>query len=134
MGSYRSDSGRPHLIAVAPPSVFPAGPLWCLPAVVDSNVSGRGLHKVADRRRRRARRRSRRGYRGPGRGGRWPVLEAESDVGVDRRGYADVRVAQQLLDDQRVRGPVPGGGSPFAAVLVGLGAVGGGRHGDLCPT
>jgi hypothetical protein len=78
--------------------VLPVGPLWCLTAVVDGNVSGRVLH-------------------------RWVVavvllgggvrevaecvseevdglaLESEAVVCVHGGGDADVGVAQQFLDD-----------------------------------
>jgi hypothetical protein len=69
-----------------------------LTAVVDGNVSGRVLHKVVVRRRRRVGRRVRRGAEGVAEEVDRVALAAESDVGAHRCGHPDVGMAQQLLD------------------------------------
>lgn len=67
-----------------------------LTAVVDDNVSGQVLHKAVVHRRCRVE--GRRGSEGVAEEVDGVALEAGPDVGIHRRGHADVGVAQQFLD------------------------------------
>jgi len=137
-----SDSRLFFPLQEAPPKIFSVGPLGCLTAVVDGNISGRALHKVVARRRRRA---GAGGLVGVAEGVAEEVdsvaLEAGSEVGVDGGGGADVGVAEEFLDHDEFRsllqevavawgrswkrmrrGPeVPGEGGPFDWDTVGSG-------------
>lgn len=84
-------------------------------AVLDGNVSGRVLHKAADRRWRRGWWRSPRLAESAAEEVDGVALEAEADVCVDGSGDPDVGVAEEFLDDdefdalfqQEGRGRVP---------------------------